>query len=54
MEIDEGMVVTVEELDMKFVVTDIVGDRAYDFDDRSCYTRIDRMIIIPFRERKDG
>lgn len=50
MDIDEGMVVTVEELGMKFVVTDIVGDYASDYTGRRVYHRIDSVKLVPLRE----
>lgn len=55
MEIDEGMVVTVEELGMKFVVVDVIGDY-FEYDARRSYYRIDSMKLIPFREhcKRDG
>ncbi|WP_303202519.1 hypothetical protein [Raoultibacter timonensis] len=53
MEIDEGMIVTVEELGMKFVVIDIVGDYVIGSDDCRIYTRIDDMRLIPLRMRDE-
>lgn len=49
MEIDEGMVVTVEELGMKFVVTGLIGDYECGFDGQRVYTRIDSVSLVPLR-----
>lgn len=54
MDIDEGMVVTIEELGMKFVVTDIVGDYASDYSGRHVYRRIDLVKLVPLRERMES
>ena len=51
MEIDEGMVLTIEELDMKFVVTDILGNYLEGHAGRRVYFRIDSMKLVPLRER---
>lgn len=51
MDIDEGMVLTIEELGMKFVVTGIVGDYASDYTGRRAYCRIDLVKLVPLRER---
>lgn len=55
MGIDEGMVVTVEELGMRFVVVGIIGDYLESGAEREYY-RIDSMKLIPFREhcKRDG
>ena len=51
MDIDEGMVLTIEELDMKFVVADIFGDYIDGPAGRRVYFRIDSMKLVPLRER---
>lgn len=53
MDIDEGMIVTVEELGLKFVVTGIMGDYARDYDGNRVYCRIDAMKLIPLRMRDE-
>lgn len=53
MEIDEGMIVTVEELGMKFVVVGISGDCMVGFDGLRVYSRIDYMKLVPLRMRDD-
>lgn len=54
MDIDEGMVLTIEELGVRFVVTDIVGDYASDCTGRRVYCRIDSVKLVPLRERIEG
>lgn len=54
MDIDEGMVLTIEELGVRFVVTDIVGDYASDCIGRRVYCRIDSVKLVPLRERIEG
>ena len=54
MEIDEGMVLTIEELGKKFVVTGIAGDYASDYSGRRFYHRIDLMMLVPLRERLES
>lgn len=54
MDIDEGMVLTIEELGVRFVVTDIVGDYANDYTGRRVYCRIDSVKLVPLRERIEG
>lgn len=49
MKIDEGMVVTVGELGMRFVVTSLIGDYEYGYDGQRVYTRIDLMTLVPLR-----
>lgn len=51
MEIDEGMIVTVEELGMRFVVVDVIGD-SFDVGAERIYSRIDSMRLVPLRERR--
>lgn len=47
MDIDEGMVLTIEELD-------IVGDYASDYAGRRAYCRIDLVKLVPLRERLES
>ena len=51
MEIDEGMVLTIEEFGKNFVVTDIAGDCESDYSGWRLYHRIEWMKLVPLRER---